>query len=171
MDKANSVVCIGETHEQAQRAIGNLQAAGIDMRMLSVATRDVSSDSHLGDDYNVGDQTFCIAGLGPLLVSGPLATWIDTAYDNGAGGGRVSIVGAGLATLGIPHASILQYEAALRSGKYLLVLHDLPNAVAKALEIIGGTTHCFHTIHGEKVYDTVHGFSLLAKTPAYTYQA
>ena len=170
MDQANSVVCICETHEQAQRAMYNLQGAGIDMGTLSIASRDTYSDLHDLDHYNVGEETFTIAGLGSLLVSGPLASWIVTAFDNGAGGGEVTILGAALATLGIPRDSVLQYEAALRADKHVLVVHGSPDAVAAALKVIGGTTHCSHTIHGEKVFDTVHGSSLLA-TVGYTYQA
>ena len=170
MDQPNSVVCICETREQTRRAMYNLQSAGIDMETLSVASRDTSTDLHDTHYYDVGEQTFSIPGLGPLLVSGPLASWIVTAFDNGAGGGGASMVGAGLASLGIPRDSILQYEAALRTDNYLLVLHGSSNAVATAVEVIGGTTHCFHTIHGEKVYDTVHGASSL-EPRAFLYQA
>ena len=170
MDQANSVVCICETHEQAQRAMYNLQGAGIDMETLSIASKDTYSDPHDLEYYNVGEETFTIPGLGPLLVSGPLASWIVNAFDNGAGGGGVSILGAALATLAIPRDSILQYEAALRDDKHVLVVHGSSDAVAAALKVIGGTTHCSHTVHGEKVFDTVHGSSLLA-TAGYTYQA
>ena len=170
MDQANTVVCICETHEQRQRAMYSLQGAGIDMAALSVASKDTYSDLHDPNCYNVGEETLTIPGLGWLLVSGPLASWIVTAFDNGAGGGGVSILGAAFATLGIPRDSILQYEAALRADKHVLVVHGSPDTVAAALRAIGGTTHCLHAIHGEKVFDTVHGVSLLS-TAAYTHEA
>ena len=160
MKKSNSVVCICDTHEHAQSARKSLQMAGIDTQTLSFATRDASADEHVLTDYTLGDQTFTLPGFGPLLVSGPLALWIVTALKDGAGAGGVSVVGAGLAKVGIARNSILQYEAALKAGKYLLVLHGSPNEVAKAVAIIGGTTHCSHTVHGETVFDTVHGIPL-----------
>jgi hypothetical protein len=170
MEQANTVVCICETHEQAQRAMYNLQVEGIDLGTLSVASKDNYSDLHDLDYYSVGEETFAIPGLGSLLVSGPLASWIVTAFDNEEGGNGATILGAALATRGIPHDSVLEYEAALRADKHVLVVHGSPNAVAAALKVIGGTTHCSHTIHGEKVFETVHGSSLLA-TAAYTHEA
>ena len=172
MNKATSVVCVCETHEQVQRAMYNLRAAGVDTGTLSIASKDTSAD-RLDVDvdyYDVGDETFAIPGLGPLLVSGPLASWIVTAFDNGAGGGGASVVGAALATLGIAHEDILHYEAALKNNSYVLVVHGSPDTVAAALKVVGGTTHCSHTIHGEKVFDTVHGTSLLGEA-VYTSQA
>lgn len=170
MEQANTVVCICETHEQAQRAMYNLQAAGVDMGTISIATKDITADLHDTDYYDVGDETFTIPGLGPLLVSGPLASWIITAFDSGAVGGDISVVGVALATLGIAHEDILRYVAALKNNNYVLVGHGSPDAVAATLKVIGGTTHCSHTVHGEKVLDTVHGTSLIGE-PAYTSQA
>ena len=169
MAVANCVVCICETHEEAERAMYNLQAAGIDMGTLSIATKDIDSVVHDVDYYDFGAETFRIPGIGALLVSGPLASWIVTAFSNGTGGG-LSIVRAALSTLSIPPASTLRYEDALRSGKYLLIVRASPDAVASALAAIGGTVHCFHTIHGEKVFDAEPGPSQLAKTD-YTNQA
>ena len=170
MDRANSVVCICETHEQVERALYNLEVAGIDTKTISLATQDGTSDLHDVDDYSYGDQTFVIPGLGLLLVNGPLASWIASAFQNGTGGEGVSIVGVALATLGIPRDSVLQYEAALKTKAHVIVLHSLPDAVAAVVKVIGGTTHCHHTVHGENVYDTVHRAPLLG-SPAYTYQA
>ena len=171
MEQANTVVCVCETHEQAQRAMYNLQTAGIDIGTLSVASKDTYPDLHDLDYYNVGEETFTIPGLGSLLVSGPLASWIVTAFANEEEGrDGVTILGAALATCGIPHDSILEYEAALRADKHVLLVHGLPNTVAATLKAIGGTTHCSHTIHGERVFETVHGSSLLA-TATSTHEA
>ena len=132
MDQIHSVVCICETHEQAQRAMYNLQGAGINMRTLLIASRDIYSDLHDLDDYNIGEETFNIPGLGSLLVSGPLASWIVTAFDNGAGGGGVSILGAALSTLGIPRDSILQYEAAMRPQPLTLISGSIALTMRKS---------------------------------------
>ena len=169
MDPASSVACICETHEEAQRAMYNLQAAGIDMGTLSIATRNIASNVHKVDYYDFGGETFSIPGVGPLLVSGPLASRIVAAFESGTNGGRVSILGAALATLGIAPDSVLQYEAALRSDKYLLLVHGSPEAIASARAAIGGTVTCFHTIHAKKELDPAHALNAPVKG-AYTYQ-
>ncbi len=170
MGQANSVVCICETSQQAQHAIHDLQGVGVDMRTLSTATIDRPSEEYGTDSYAAGDETFNIPGLGALLVNGPLASWIVTAFENGAGGGDVSIVGAALTTLGIPHDCILQYQAALRADRRLLIVHGHPNDVATAHQVMGGTTHSCHTIHGETIFDTGHRASALGAS-TYAYQS
>jgi hypothetical protein len=87
MDHINSVVCICETYEEAQRAMYNLEAAHIDMGTLSIATKDISSKLHQVDFYNFGDETFSIPDIGALLVSGRLSTWIAGAFHNSASRG------------------------------------------------------------------------------------
>ena len=171
MDQANSIVCICETHEQELGAMKNLHRAGIMPDTISAATRDVDSSLHTLDYYQLGDQTFTIPGIGPMLVTGPLSSWIATAFRSDTGDGEVSMAGAGLASLGIPRNSILQYDAVLKAGGYLLIVHGQPGDIATAIMVIGGTTHCSHTIHGETVFDTVHRSNLVLGTPAYPGQA
>jgi hypothetical protein len=66
--------------------------------------------------------------------------------------GGVSAVGAGLVSIGIPKDSVLKYEVALKTDKFLLVVHGTPDAVQKARDIIDGTEHSFRTVHGETVF-------------------
>jgi sugar-specific transcriptional regulator TrmB len=40
---------------------------------------------------------------------------------------------------------------ALKTDKFLLVVHGSPDAVAKAKEIIAGTEHSYCAVHGEAV--------------------
>jgi hypothetical protein len=49
-------------------------------------------------------------------------------------------VGAGLYSIGIPKDSVVQYEAALKADKYLLLAHGTTDEVAQA-ETILQTTH------------------------------
>jgi len=42
--------------------------------------------------------------------------------------------------VGIPKDSILQYETALKTDKFLLIAHGSPKEVAQAREIIGNTS-------------------------------
>jgi hypothetical protein len=54
--------------------------------------------------------------------------------------GGLSALGAGLYSIGIPKDSVVKYEAALKSDKFLLLAHGAADEVAKAKDILQ-TTH------------------------------
>jgi hypothetical protein len=84
---------------------------------------------------------FLIPGLGPILVAGPLVAWIVAGLEGAAVVGGVSAIGAGLASIGIPKDGVLKYEVALKTDKYMLVVHGTPGAIANAEDIIARTEH------------------------------
>jgi uncharacterized membrane protein len=174
MSITNSVVAIYETHAQAEHAIKELQESGVDMKSLSIAGKDTHTDEHVVGYYNAGDRMkhwgkvgafwggfwgllfgsglFLIPGLGPILVAGPLVAWIIAGLEGAVVVGGVSALGAGLVSIGIPKDSVLKYEVALKTDKYLLVVHGTEDAVDNAKNIIAGTEHSSYTVHGEKVF-------------------
>jgi uncharacterized membrane protein len=174
MSVTNSVVAIYDTHEQAEHAIKELQEAGVDMKSLSIAARNTHTDEHVVGYYNAGDRmkywgkvgafwggfwgllfgsaAFAIPGLGPILVAGPLVGWIVAGLEGAVVVGGVSAVGAGLVSIGIPKDSVVEYEVALKTDKYLLVVHGTPEAVEKARTIIDLTAPSLHAVHGETVF-------------------
>jgi uncharacterized membrane protein len=173
MSITNSVVAIYDTHEQAEHAIKELQEAGVDMKSLSIAARNQHTDEHVVGYYNAGDRmkywgkigafwggfwgllfgsaAFAIPGIGPILVAGPLVGWIIAGLEGAAVVGGVSAVGAGLVSIGIPKDSVLKYDVALKTDKFLLVVHGTPDAVVKAKDVLAGTAHSSYTVHGEPV--------------------
>lgn len=174
MSSSASVVAIYDTHEQAEHAIKELQQSGIDMKSLSIAARDTHTDEHVVGYYNAGDRmmywgkvgafwggfwgllfgsaAFAIPGLGPILVAGPLVAWIVAGLEGAAVVGGVSAIGAGLVSIGIPKDSVLKYDIALKTDKYLLIVHGTPATVDKAKDIIAATEHTSYAVHGESVY-------------------
>jgi hypothetical protein len=50
--------------------------------------------------------------------------------------GRLSALGAGLYSIGIPKDSVLQYETSLKSDKYLVIAHGTADEAARAKEIL-----------------------------------
>ena len=170
MNITNSVVAIYDTHEQAERAIKELQEGGVDMKSLSIAGKDTHTDEHVVGYYNTGDRMkrwgtmgafwggfwgllfgsglFLIPGLGPILVAGPLVAWIIAGLEGAVVVGSVSALGAGLVSIGIPKDSVLKYEVALKTDKYLLVVHGTEEAVDNAKNIIAGTEHNSYAVHG-----------------------
>ena len=171
MTDHNSVVAIYDTHEQAEQAVKSLQEAGVDMKTLSIAGKDQHTDEHVVGYYNTGDRMkywgkmgafwggfwgllfgsalFAIPGIGPVLVAGPLVAWIVGGLEGAAVVGGLGAIGGGLASIGIPKDSIVEYELALKTDKFVLIVHGTQDAVTKAKEIIEGTEHRACTVHGE----------------------
>ena len=158
MIKNNTVVAIYKSHAEAETAVKELQQSGFDMKKLSIVGRDYHTDEHVVGYYNVGDRMkvwgktgafwgglwgllfgsafFWIPGLGPLLVAGPLVSWIVGALEGAVVVGGLSAIGAGLYGLGIPKDSMLRYETALKTGKFVLIAHGSPEETARAQEVI-----------------------------------
>jgi hypothetical protein len=86
-----------------------------------------------------GSAFFLIPGVGLLLVAGPLVTWIVGALEGAVVVGGLSAIGAGLYSLGIPKNSILRYETALKTGKFVLIAHGTAEEATRAREIINRT--------------------------------
>ena len=161
MNKNNSIVAIYPSHTAAEAAIKELQQSGFDMKKLSIVGRDYHTDEHVVGYYNTGDRMkhwgklgafwggiwgllfgsafFFIPGVGPLLVAGPLVSWIVGALEGAVVVGGLSAIGAGLYSLGIPKDSILRYETALKTGKFVLIAHGSMNEITHAKEILNGT--------------------------------
>lgn len=173
MSTNDSVVATYDTHEQAEQAIRELQQAGVDMKSLSIAGRDTHTEEHVVGYYNVGDRMkrwgetgafwggfwgllfgaglFAIPGLGPILVAGPLVGWIVGGLEGAVVVGGLSALGAGLVSVGIPKDSAIKYDAALKTDKYLLVVHGTREAVEAAREILQGTHHSSFEVHSREL--------------------
>jgi hypothetical protein len=94
---------------------------------------------------------FAIPGIGPLLVAGPLVAWIVGALEGAVVVGGLSAIGAGLYSIGIPKDSIVEYETALTTDKFLLVVHADAAQVEKAKNIIKNTCPIHFSMHSAEV--------------------
>ena len=161
MNKNNSIVATYSSHAAAEVAVKELQQSGFDMKKLSIVGRDYHTDEHVVGYYNVGDRMkawgktgafwgglwgflfgsafFWIPGLGPLLIGGPLVSWIIGALEGAVVVGGLSALGAGLYGLGIPKDSVLRYETALKTGKFVLIVHGTMDETIHAKEILDRT--------------------------------
>src|ERR1700690_1785042 len=161
MSTQNSVVAVYRTHAEADEAVKELQKGGIDMHSLSIVGKGYHSDEHAVGYYNTGDRMkywgkmgafwggfwgllfgsafFMIPGLGPILVAGPLVAWIVGALEGAVVVGGLSALGAGLYSIGIPKDSIVQYETALKTDKFLLIAHGSADEITRAKEILSRT--------------------------------
>jgi len=162
MNKSNYIVATYPSHEDAEVAVKDLQQSGFDMKKLSIVGRDYHTDEHVVGYYNAGDRMkvwgktgafwgglwgllfgsafFFIPGMGPLLVAGPLVGWLVGALEGAVVVGGLSALGAGLYSLGIPNDSIVQYESALKIGKFLLIVNGSLDDTNNAKEILNRTS-------------------------------
>jgi hypothetical protein len=161
MSERNSVVAVYGTHLEAEEAVKELQRSGIDMRTLSIVAKGSHTDENVVGYYNTGDRMkhwgklgalwggfwgllfgsafFAIPGIGPVLVAGPLVAWIVGALEGAALTGGVSAIGAGLFSIGIPKNSVLAYETAIKTDRFVVLVHGTTTEVQKARDVIERT--------------------------------
>ncbi len=169
MSRDNAVVAVYDTHVGAEEGVKELQRAGVDMRTLSIMGKNTHTDEHVVGYYNTGDRMkywgttgafwggfwglllgsafFAIPGIGPVLVAGPVVGWIVGAVEGAVVVGGLSAIGAGLVGMGIPKDSVVEYELALKTDKFLLVVHGPAAAVDKARGILEGTRATNMAVH------------------------
>jgi hypothetical protein len=172
MSEQNAVVAVYDTHIGAEEAVKKLQRAGIDMRTLSIVGKGSHTDEHAVGYYNTGDRMeywgktgafwggfwgllfgsafFAIPGIGPVLAAGPVVAWIVGALEGAAIVGGVSAIGAGLYSIGIPKDSVVQYELAIKTDKFLVMVHGTASEVEKAREFLESTRPLSVTVHAKE---------------------
>jgi len=169
MTNENAVVAVYNNHAEAEQAVDQLKQAGFDMKKLSIVGKDYHTEENVVGYYNAGDRMkywgnmgafwggiwgllfgaafFFVPGIGPVLVAGPVSAWIVAGLEGAVVVGGLSVIGAGLYSIGIPKDSILQYEVALKADKYLLVAHGTADEVGKAKEMLGHTSPVEVNVH------------------------
>jgi len=162
MNANNSIVAVYPSHTSAEAAVKELQQSGFDMKKLSIVGRDYHTDEHVVGYYNTGDRMkywgklgafwggfwgflfgsafFFIPGIGPLMLAGPLVGWLVGALEGAVVVGGTSALGAALFSIGIPKDSILKYETALKTDKFVVIAHGSAEDVTQARQILGRTS-------------------------------
>ena len=158
MPNPETTVVVYHTHPEAERAVQELQVAGVDMTTLSIVAKDHHSDEQVVGYYSTGyrmkrwgetgaywggfwgllfgSAVFLIPGMGPVLVAGPLVVRIVDALKGSAVSGSRSAIGAGFVGIGVPKDSVMDYEAALKSDKLVLIANGSAREVAKVREVL-----------------------------------
>ena len=154
MSENNTTIAICNTHAEAEQAVKELQKSGYDMKKLSIVGKDYHTEEDVVGYYDTGDRMkkwgklgafwgilfgsafFIIPGIGPIVVGGPFVASIVGGLEGAIAVGGFSALGAGLYSVGIPKGSVIQYETAIKTDKYLVLAHGCADEVAKAKEII-----------------------------------
>jgi len=163
MAKKNVGVAILNTHDEAESAVKELQRSGFELKKLSIVGKDYHTEEHVVGYYNTGDRMkywgklgafwgglwgilfgsafFFIPGIGPVVVAGPLVSAIVGGLEGAAVIGGLSALGAALYSIGIPKDSIIKYETAIKSDKFILVVHGTSDEVDRARNILKNVGH------------------------------
>jgi hypothetical protein len=164
MVQSNSAVAVYDSHTEADAAIKALRDAKFQMGQLSIVGKDYHTEEHPIGFYNAGDRMkfwgkngafwgglwgwlvgagfFLIPGIGHIIVLGPIVGWIAGALEGAAVGAGLGVLGAALASAGIPKDTVVKYETAIKAGKFVVVAHGTPGEVDLARSVLAakGTT-------------------------------
>jgi hypothetical protein len=169
MRAENAVVAIYNSHPEAEEAVKELKKAGFDLKKLSIVGKGYHTEEDVVGYYNTGDRMkhwgklgafwgglwgllfgaafFAIPGIGPIIVAGPLVGWIVGALEGAVVVGGLSALGVGLVSIGIPKDSVLKYETAVKSDKYVIVAHGSQAEVDRARDILKTTDAVEVAVH------------------------
>lgn len=169
MSEKNATIAICNNHTEAEQLVKELQKSGFDMKKLSIVGKDYHTEEDVVGYYNTGDRVkywgklgafwgtfwgilfgsafFIIPGIGPIVVGGPLVAAIVGGLEGAVSIGGLSALGAGLYSIGISKDSIIKYETALKSDKYLVIAHGTIDEVAKAKEILDASSVSEVAVH------------------------
>jgi len=150
----NHAIAVFDTHEQAENAIKEIQRAGFDVKRLSIIGKGYETEDQVIGYYNAGDRMkhwgkfgafwgalwgllagvafLVIPGVGPILIAGPIVAALEGAVAIGG----LSVIGAGLYSLGIPKNTVIRYESALKADKFLVAVHGTSEEVERARDIL-----------------------------------
>ena len=162
MTDASSVIAVYSSHTDAEEAVAKLSAASFDIKKVSIIGKDYHTEENVVGYYTAGDRMrswgglgafwggiwglllgagfFLIPGIGPVLVAGPFLAALVGALESAAVVGGISVVTAGLLSLGIPKDSAVKYEAEVKADKFVMVVHGTAEELDRARAILAATS-------------------------------
>lgn len=168
----HSVVASYDSHTGAEAAIMALQTAGIDAKQLSLIGKGFHTEEHALGFPTTGDRIktwggrgaflgslwgslfstafFFLPAIGPVVVMGPLVSWIVGALEGAAVGGTVGAFAAALASIGLPKDSSVKCEPEVKAGRLLVLARGTNEMVEQARAILGssGASHVARGVNG-----------------------
>ncbi len=153
-----AVVAVYANHEDAETAVKALQHAGLDMKHMSIVAKDFQTEEAVVGFYNTGDRMqfwggrgavwgglwgmlfggafLFLPAVGPLIVMGPLVGWLAGTLEGALLGGAAGALGAALVSVGLPKDSVVEYEAAVRAGKFLVLASGPTDEIERARVVL-----------------------------------
>lgn len=145
MTQDNASFFIFEDHTAAEKAIHKLGYSGFDMKKLSLLGNGFYMEEKPIVFYIIEDRikvwgglgefwggvwgllitpaVFVLPSLGIIGMAGPIVAALVKSLDGAIWVGGLSGLGAALSQMLVPKEQIINYENALKAGKYLLIVH------------------------------------------------
>lgn len=155
------LVAVHRGHLEVRRALDELERSHLDLRQVSVAGADYHTLENVYGYYSTGRRLeawgsfgtfwsgvwavltgggfFLIPHLGPLLMAGPVVGWLVAALEKGVMVSGLGPLGAALVAKGVPAEAMVEYEIAVRSNEFLLIIVGTLPAMAKARSLVEST--------------------------------
>ena len=159
METANTVIAVFSDHQAAETAVKKLNAAGFEIKNLSVVGKGYHTDEKVVGFYNVGDRVkfwgtrgafwgglwglffgglfMAVPVVGHVIVLGYLAAIAISGIETAVMVGGLSALGAALYSIGIPRDSVIEYETALQADSFLVMAHGAAEEMTRARAILG----------------------------------
>jgi len=144
MTPHNAVVAVFKHHHPAEDAVKKLAEAGFDISKVNIVGRGCHTEEKVVGFYNAGDRIkfwgkygafwgslwglfagglfMTVPVIGPIVVLGHLGAIVLGAVEGAALGGGLSALGAALVSIGIPKNSVIDYEAAVKTDSFLVMV-------------------------------------------------
>ena len=139
----------------AETASNFLTSAGLDRKVISFIGKDCAAAEEISGFYKTNDHisywgreqaiwdqdvpaaSFHLPEIGPLLVTGPLATSIVSVLKKAIHGSGLGAFEIGLIHLGVPRQSARRYQNAIAS-RSLLIVHGTEKEITVARDVLHG---------------------------------
>lgn len=133
MAQEYAVAAMYTNYREPEEVARQLRRAGLDMKKLAkvgpptrIGPRPVAAKNAAP---NIRPQK--PPQKAPRLSPVPLVSWIAAALEGAVVVGGLGVIGARLYSIGIPKDSVVRYETALKSNKFLLVAHGAGDEVTR----------------------------------------
>jgi hypothetical protein len=159
MCDSDTVVAVYSAQPDAEDAVRQLRKAGYDIRNLSIVDKGYHIEKRVVGFYNAVDRIqqwgktgvlwggtlgllcgaalYVIPGIGPGLMTDPIAIWIQGVLGGALTVGALSTLAAATYSLSLPKESVLKYELAIETNdEFLLVAHGTASEAAMARAMI-----------------------------------
>jgi hypothetical protein len=175
--KKNILVAIYRAHTDLDSALKRLKNWGFNMGKVSLVGRGYINEAQLVGCYLAnsrmkhwgelgtfwdeywgmlsGAAFFSIPGTGPVLVAGPLVSWIVAGLKDDEIAAGLNAIGVGLKSVAIPRGNIEKYETSLKAGNFLLLVHGAVEEITEARDLLHETQAQKIEVHSSEVQPAV----------------
>jgi hypothetical protein len=169
MNNTDAAIGVFSDHGAAEAAIKMLTKAGFAMKQLSVVGKGYHTEEKVIGFYNIGDRMMfwgsrgafwgglwglffggvflAVPVVGEVLVLGYLAAAAIAAVEGAVIVGGLSVLGAALASIGVPEDSVIAYQTELAADGFLVVVHGDEEQVRHGREILGTSNATSIDVH------------------------